>query len=222
MEIVVESVCKDYCIKKNGCIQVLRNVFLSIKQGEFVCIKGVSGSGKSTLLHLLGGLDRPTKGSIRYGSDFLTRMSDASLARFRNKHIGFVFQDYALVPYRTVEDNMFFPLYFSSIPRKDFKNRLERQLTALKLTDLRNRRVDTLSGGQRQRVAIARSLLLDPDVILADEPTGALDSKTSKETVELLKKINEQGKTVIIVTHDESIAESCSRVINIVDGEVIE
>lgn len=222
MDIFVENVSKIYNIKKGNSIHALNDVSISISQGDFICIKGVSGSGKSTLLHLLGALDRPSSGIIKYDNEVLSEMNDGKLARFRNEHLGFVFQDYALLPYKTVEESVEFPLYFSNIPVREHKRRINVQLEKMQLSDLKKRRISTLSGGQKQRVAIARSLVLDPDIILADEPTGALDSRNSKEVVELLKGINEQGKTVIIVTHDDFIAQYCDRTILIEDGELIE
>lgn len=205
----------------NGQIKALDSINLSIEEGEFVAICGVSGSGKSTLLHLIGCLDKPTTGEITIGDNNIVNLNSSSRAELRNGKIGFVLQDFGLIPYRTSYENVMVPLYFAKSRVKDRRSKVMKALELAGVADLANRRINKLSGGQKQRVAIARALVNDAPIILADEPTGALDSVTRDEIKMLLKSVNEQGKTVIVVTHDLELADAANRVINIKDGKIV-
>ena len=200
----------------------MHGVDLDIERGDLIAIIGESGSGKSTLLHILGCLDSPTSGEMSIGSERVNFRSAKKLATYRNKKIGFVLQDFGLILNETAVENVCVPLLFSKIPLVKMKSRAKKALDTLNIGKLANKRVNQLSGGQKQRVAIARALVNDPDIILADEPTGALDSKTSSEIVNTLLELNEKGKTVIIVTHDPKIAARCRRVVTITDGALSE
>ncbi|WP_300156985.1 ABC transporter ATP-binding protein [Solidesulfovibrio sp.] len=200
---------------------VLAGVTLSIAAGEFAAVMGPSGSGKSTLLHILGLLDRPTSGSYRLAGRDTGELSDDDLSRLRNRAIGFVFQSFYLVPYATALDNVLLPGLYSDMPGSVLRRRGEELLAQVGLTAQAGHKPSQLSGGQQQRVALARALINDPDLILADEPTGQLDSATSAEIMGLLATVNrEAGKTVIVVTHDQSTAAYARRQILVHDGRV--
>jgi putative ABC transport system ATP-binding protein len=204
-------------------VEVLKDINLTIKEGEFVSIMGPSGSGKSTLLYLLGGLDGPTSGSVKIAGKELSVMKDKEQSIMRRRNVGFVFQFYNLIPNLDVEENIMLPLLLDGKKMKDYKDRLNEILRVVGLSDRRKHTPRELSGGQQQRVAIARALIGDPDVILADEPIGNLDSKTGTEVMELLRKINrEKGKTIVQVTHSEEAAKYGQRVIYVRDGRVVE
>ena len=220
MKIELKDVTKTYRTGKDIYVKALDNLNLVIEQGDYVSIRGVSGSGKSTLLHLIGCLDLPTKGAVLIDGKSTTEMKDSERASIRNKRIGFVFQDYALIPYRTVQENLIVPAYFSNAPRRSFNKMIVSALESVDMKDFMKRKVDSLSGGQKQRVAIARALMMDPEVILADEPSGALDSKTRDELIDLFRIINEAGKTIVLVTHDSEMANSAKTKINIEDGKI--
>ncbi|MDE6731329.1 MAG: ABC transporter ATP-binding protein [Oscillospiraceae bacterium] len=207
--------------KPNSC-EALRGVDLDIERGDLIAIIGESGSGKSTLLHILGCLDQPTSGEMSFGGARVNFRSAKKLAAYRNGKIGFVLQDFGLILGETAVENVCVPLLFSKTPFTKMKSRARTALDTLNIGKLANKRVNQLSGGQKQRVAIARALVNDPEIILADEPTGALDSKTSSEIVNTLLDLNEKGKTVIIVTHDPKIAAQCRRVVTITDGALSE
>lgn len=207
--------------KANSC-EALRGVDLEIERGDLVAIVGESGSGKSTLLHILGCLDSPTSGEMSFNGMRVNFKSAKRLADYRNKKIGFVLQDFGLLFNETALENVCVPLLFSKTPFTKMKTRAKNALDMLNIGKLASKRCDQLSGGQKQRVAIARALVNDPEMILADEPTGALDSKTSAEIVSTLLELNERGKTVIIVTHDPKIAARCRRVVTITDGNLSE
>lgn len=207
--------------KANSC-EALRGVDLDIERGDLIAVIGESGSGKSTLLHILGCLDQPTSGEMRFGGKRVNFRSAKKLAAYRNGKIGFVLQDFGLILGETAVENVCVPLLFSKTPFAKMKSRAKKALDTLNIGKLANKRVNQLSGGQKQRVAIARALVNDPEIILADEPTGALDSKTSSEIVNTLLELNERGKTVIIVTHDPKIAARCRRVVTITDGALSE
>lgn len=219
--IKIENIKKVYNIgKKNEC-NALRGVDLEITAGELVAIIGVSGSGKSTLLHILGCVDTPTEGEYFLNNEKVDFNDLSNLATLRNEKIGFVLQDFGLILNDTVLENVTVPLLFSN---RSFLGIRDKAINALKLTgvaDLAKKKAGQLSGGQKQRVAIARALANDPDIILADEPTGSLDSKTSADIMELFKKLNSEGKTIIIVTHNNEVAKQCKRVIEISDGAII-
>ena len=201
-------------------IKAIKQIDLSIQQNEFVALMGQSGSGKSTLMNILGCLDTPTDGAYTLNNHQVSKLRDNDLAEIRNKEIGFVFQTFNLLPRSTALENVMLPLVYAGISKED---REERALTALYkvgLADRVNHRPNELSGGQRQRVAVARALVNNPSIILADEPTGNLDSATSIEIMALFQDIHKNGNTVIIVTHEEDIAQYAHRIVRLKDGEV--
>lgn len=220
--ISVRNLNKTYKPSKEVQIRALRDLSLEVGRGEMLAINGVSGSGKSTLLHIIGGLDKADSGEVTVEGKLISSFSGRQLARYRNATIGFVLQDFGLIPYRTVYENICVPLYFSEGKGISMRKMIDGQLEALGIPELRNRKVNGLSGGQRQRVAIARALVLNPSVILADEPTGALDSATKGDVMNLLAGIREQGRTVVIVTHDPGISRYADRTISIADGHIAE
>lgn len=224
MGIIIEAIdlCKTYKMGEIS-IEVLRGVNFAVNQGEYVSLMGPSGSGKSTLLYLLGGLDKPTSGSIKLKGRELALMKDKEESEMRRREIGFVFQFYNLVPNLNLEENIMLPILLDGKKLKQYKSRLDEILEIVGLSDRRRHTPRELSGGQQQRVAIARALVNDPDIILADEPTGNLDSKTGTEILELFKRINkEKGKTIVQVTHSHEAAQYGTRIINVKDGRVWE
>ena len=204
----------------NELVKVLKGIDLEIERGEYVALMGPSGSGKSTLMNLLGCLDTPTDGTYELNGKDVSNMSQDELAEIRNKEIGFVFQTFNLLPRTTALDNVALPMVYAGATKEERKNRAEKVLTNVGLADRMDHKPSQLSGGQRQRVAIGRALVNKPSIILADEPTGNLDSKTSLEIMGLFDDIHKKGNTVIIVTHEEDIAKSAHRVIRLVDGMV--
>ena len=202
-------------------VEVLRDITITIAKGEFVSIMGPSGSGKSTLLYLIGGLDKPTSGSIRINGKELAKMQDEEESLLRRRDLGFVFQFYNLIPNLTVAENVMLPVLLDGKNLKREESKLEQILEDVGLSDRRHHTPRELSGGQQQRVAIARALVNEPDIILADEPIGNLDSKTGTEIMKLLQRINrERGKTIIQVTHSEEAAAYGDRIIHVRDGKV--
>ncbi|MBT3920540.1 MAG: ABC transporter ATP-binding protein [Flavobacteriaceae bacterium] len=204
----------------NELVKVLKGIDLEIERGEYVALMGPSGSGKSTLMNLLGCLDTPTDGTYELNGKDVSNMSQDELAEIRNKEIGFVFQTFNLLPRTTALDNVALPMVYAGATKEERKNRAEKVLTNVGLADRMDHKPSQLSGGQRQRVAIGRALVNKPSIILADEPTGNLDSKTSLEIMVLFDDIHKKGNTVIIVTHEEDIAKYAHRVIRLVDGMV--
>lgn len=194
---------------------------LTIDKGEFVSIVGKSGCGKSTLMNIIGALDVPTSGSYFLGGEDTSEMTDDELSEIRNKMIGFVFQQYNLLPKMSILENVELPLLYQGVREKERKERALRQLERVGLKDKAKNLPNQLSGGQQQRTSIARALAGNPQLILADEPTGALDSKTSKEVLNFLKELNEEGNTVVIITHDPTIAIQAKRVVQLMDGKII-
>lgn len=220
MIITVNNVNKTY---HNGLLelQVLKNISFSVKKGEFLAIMGSSGSGKSTMMNILGCLDHEYDGEYFLDGIDISKSSEDELSEIRNKKIGFIFQSFNLLPRLTALENVELPLVYSSVPKAD---RHQKALELLELVGLKDRvhhRPNELSGGQRQRVAIARALVNNPSIILADEPTGNLDSKSEEEIIEILQKLNKMGKTIVIVTHEPNIGEIAQRKIVFKDGEII-
>jgi putative ABC transport system ATP-binding protein len=201
-------------------IHALSGVSVNIERGEYVAIMGPSGSGKSTLMNLIGCLDTPSKGSYLLNGKQVSQMNDDELARIRNEEIGFVFQTFNLLPRATALHNVELPLVYAGVPSKDRQARAKGALDRVELGDRMTHRPNQLSGGQRQRVAIARALVNNPSIILADEPTGNLDSKTGNEIMGLFNKLHEAGNTIILVTHEADIAAHARRVIHIRDGKI--
>jgi ABC-type lipoprotein export system ATPase subunit len=200
----------------------VNKIDLTIEEGEFIAISGKSGAGKSTLLHMLGCIDAVSSGTYRLDGKDISKYRDSKLSEIRNTYFGFVLQDFALINEMTTAENIFLPALFHKSSFKNIGDRTEQLLKQVGLHNQMNKKVKYMSGGERQRVAIARALINNPHVILADEPTGNLDSETSKEIVQILKELNRQGKTIIIVTHDLEIAAECKRIIKIHDGRILE
>ncbi len=216
----VKGVSKIYKVDKTE-IAAVKNISLTIYEGEFVAIVGKSGSGKSTLMHMLGLLDTPTTGEIYLNDRLVSKLKEKELARIRNKEIGFVFQSFNLLARTSALDNVILPLKYSKVPRKEWIGKAESMLKLVELSERMSNKSNELSGGQKQRVAIARALVNDPSLIFADEPTGNLDSKTGEDIQNLFIKLNELGKTIILVTHDDELAAIAKRKIIIKDGELV-
>lgn len=217
----VKNLKKTYT-SKLGLMQVkaLTNVNFSVEKGEYVAIMGESGSGKTTLLNILAALDRPTSGSILLNGQELSRIKDAKLSAFRRQHLGFVFQDFNLLDTFNNQDNIFLPLVLNNEKYRTMKRKLDPVVNQLGISDLMKKFPYECSGGQKQRIAIARALITNPELVLADEPTGALDSKSTDEVLRLFEKINEQGQTILMVTHSVKAASHAKRVLFIKDGSV--
>ena len=213
----MENVKKVYNIGKIN-FEALKNITLKIEQGEYVSIVGPSGSGKSTMMNIIGCLDTPSSGVYNLEGNPVGKMTSNQLADIRNKKIGFVFQAFNLLPYATAFENVEVPLLFAKTPGKKRKERVLELLSRVGLADKANNKPTEMSGGEMQRVAIARSLANDPDIILADEPTGNLDSKSGGEIVKIFDELNRAGKTVVIITHDMSLADKTERIIRLKDG----
>lgn len=211
-----------YKIYQMGSTEVRANdgISLNIYRGEFVAIVGKSGSGKSTLMNIIGALDVPTEGEYFLGGEDVSHMSDDQLAEIRNKTIGFIFQQYNLLPKDSLLENVELPLLYAGVPKEERRQRAMQALRRVGLEGKWKNRPKQLSGGQQQRVSIARALAGNPSLILADEPTGALDSRTSREVLDFLKELNQEGNTIVIITHDSSIALEAKRVVRIKDGKI--
>lgn len=217
--IKIRAITRDFPMG-NDVVKVLKGIDLDIERGEYVALMGPSGSGKSTLMNLLGCLDTPTSGSYELNGKNVSNMTDDELAEIRNKEIGFVFQTFNLLPRTTALDNVALPMVYAGASKKERNERAKEVLTQVGLSDRMDHRPNQLSGGQRQRVAVGRALVNSPSIILADEPTGNLDSKTSVEIMNLFNKIHQAGNTVILVTHEEEIAENAHRIIRLRDGMI--
>ncbi len=212
---------KTFAVRRGGAsVKALRGVDLAVDRGEMIAIRGSSGAGKSTLLHIIGCLDRPTKGSYLLDGKDVVQESAARLAQIRNRTFGFVMQHFALVDEDSALQNAAIPLLFARTSPSLAKARALQQLDHLGIAHLARRKTATLSGGEKQRVAIARALVNHPDVILADEPTGALDGENSAMIMEIFKTLHAEGKTIIIVTHEENVAGACQRIITLSDGQI--
>lgn len=221
MSIQLRSVTKDYQLGKTT-VNALRGISMQIDQGEFVALVGPSGSGKSTALHILGALDRPTAGEVWIHDTPVTNMNDRQLARLRRERIGFIFQSFHLIPVLSVYSNVEFPLLLLKVPKKERQERVLTTLERVGLGDRVRHKIEELSGGQRQRVAIARALVTQPSIILSDEPTANLDSKTGVKIIDLMQQLNEDQKvTLVFATHDESIVSRAKRIVHILDGEIV-
>lgn len=220
MIITVDNINKTY---KNGSLelQVLKNISFKVDKGEFLAIMGSSGSGKSTMMNILGCLDNQYEGRYILDGIDISKSTENELSEIRNKKIGFIFQSFNLLPRLTALENVELPLVYSSIPKEERHKRANELLEMVGLKERTHHRPNELSGGQRQRVAIARALVNNPSIILADEPTGNLDSKSEAEIIEILQKLNKMGKTIVIVTHEPSIGEIAERKIVFKDGEII-
>lgn len=217
--IVLEDVKKVYKMDSVDT-PALNGVSLTIKKGDFIAIMGPSGSGKSTLMHLIGCLDRPTSGKIYFEGRDVSSLTDNELAEIRNQKIGFVFQSFYLLPRFSALQNVELPLIYRGLPPKERKIKAEELLEKMGLKDRIRHRPTQLSGGEQQRVAIARALAINPIILLADEPTGNLDSKSSHEIMDLISKLHEQGLTIAIVTHEKDIAGYCKKIVHIQDGKI--
>ena len=203
-------------------IAALENINLNVNEGEFISIMGRSGSGKTTLLNLIGFLDTPTDGQYSFDGKDVSNITVSKLWKYRRKNIGFVFQNFALIDTNTVYENVILPLQAVSMPHRQLKERAYEMLERVGISDIKNKYPSQISGGQKQRTAIARALANDPRIILADEPTGALDTETGDAIIELFRDINQKGKTIIIVTHDDKVAEKTRRRVRLEKGQIVE
>jgi len=217
--ISLKNISKIYTM---GHVQVhaLGSLSLTVEQGEFIAVLGPSGSGKSTMMNILGCLDKPTEGEYIFDNTPVHQFNRIQLARMRNKKVGFVFQSYNLLPFATAYENIELPMLYARTSAKKRKERVMWLLKSVGLEDRANHRPAELSGGERQRVAVARALANDPDIILADEPTGNLDTKSGTEILKLFESLNQYGKTLILVTHDERLAAHAKRIIHLLDGQI--
>lgn len=220
MNIKLENISKIYNYKTDFAVEALKDVSLTISQGDYIALMGVSGSGKSTLLNIIGCLDRATTGKYTIDGEILDRLDVFDI---RNRYVGFVLQSIGLLPDKTVLENVSYPLLVSKdIPFVKIKSMAMSALKKVGIAELADRRAGRTSGGQRQRAAIARAIVGNPEVILADEPTAALDSKTAEDIMELFKSLNKEGRTVVIVTHDRKVAEKCNKIYYVSDGQIKE
>ncbi len=218
--IVLDDVWKRYDMGKAGGLTVLKEIDLKVERGEFVAVVGPSGSGKSTMVNMIGALDVPSYGTIYLDDKDIGKISESSLAKLRSKKVGFIFQQFNLIPTLSALQNVMLPMEIVDTSEKIARERATKLLVKLGLGDRLNHKPNELSGGQQQRVAIARSLANDPEVILADEPTGNLDSKTGKFVMDFLGKLNGEGKTVVIVTHDLNLVQYAKRIVYVMDGRI--
>ncbi len=221
MILKLEHIYKDYQQEKL-VVPVLKDVSLAVEEGEYVAIMGPSGSGKTTLMNIIGCLDKPTSGEYELAGENVSKMKDKELSDLRLKSIGFVFQSFHLMPRESAAENVALPLSYAGVRKKERKARATKALERVGLGDRVSFKPTQLSGGQKQRVAIARAMVNQPKILLADEPTGALDSKSGEQIMELFHSLNEEGVTVVMITHDPKIAARAKRVIHIIDGEIYE
>ncbi|MBG43644.1 MAG: macrolide ABC transporter ATP-binding protein [Aequorivita sp.] len=219
--IEIKNLHKSYHMGKNS-LHVLKGINFTVSEGEMVSIMGSSGSGKSTLLNILGILDEADEGTYNLDGTLIKNLNERVAARYRNKFLGFIFQSFNLINYKSAIENVAMPLYYQGVKRNIRIEKAMHYLEKVGLADWASHLPNELSGGQKQRVAIARALASDPKVLLADEPTGALDTKTSYEVMELIQGINDEGKTILIVTHEDDIAHMTKRIVNLKDGIIID
>ena len=217
MLLKLEHIYKDY-VQDKLVVPVLKDICFEVEKGEYVAIMGPSGSGKTTLMNIIGCLDTPTSGTYQLNGTDLLKFDDKTMAQIRNRSIGFVFQTFNLLPKQTALDNVALPLTYSNVPRKERMERAKQALEKVGLGDRMDFKPTQLSGGQKQRVAIARAIVTNPDLLLADEPTGALDSVSGKQIMELFAELNREGMTVLMITHDAQIAQHAGRMVTIYDG----
>lgn len=217
----LEHIYKDYQQDKM-VIPVLKDVTLQVDKGEYIAIMGPSGSGKTTLMNIIGCLDLPTSGTYEFAGNNVLEYKDRELAALRSSGIGFVFQNFQLLPRATAIDNVALPLSYTGTKPKERKERAMAALEKVGLQDRADFRPNQLSGGQKQRVAIARAIVNNPQILLADEPTGALDSKSGEQIMELFEQLNKEGVTIVIITHDSKVAHRAKRIVHIIDGELTE
>ncbi|OHX67123.1 ABC transporter ATP-binding protein [Flammeovirga pacifica] len=218
--IQISNIYKSY-LTNNTTTNVLKNVSLNVQKGEFIALMGSSGSGKSTLLNLIGLLDYFDKGELIINKQVCNSLNETERALFRNKNMGFVFQSFHLIPTKSVIKNVELALYYKRIPQKERSKLAIEALQKVGLGDKLNQKPNELSGGQKQRVAIARAIVTNPSILFADEPTGALDSKTSHEIMQLIKEIHQMEKTIVMITHDVEIANFADKIIHIKDGQIV-
>ena len=221
MMIEITDLHKSYVMGTNT-LHVLKGIDFTVNEGELVAIMGSSGSGKSTLLNILGMLDEADQGTYMLDGTLIHNLNEKIAARYRNKFLGFVFQSFNLISYKNALENVAMPLYYQGVKRNERNEKAMHYLEKVGLAEWATHLPNELSGGQKQRVAIARALASEPKVLLADEPTGALDSTTSYEVMEIIQSINDEGKTILIVTHEDDIAHMCKRIVNLKDGIIID
>lgn len=219
--IEIKDLHKSYQMGSNS-LHVLKGINFSVEEGELVAIMGSSGSGKSTLLNIIGMLDLADSGSYDLDAVPIKNLSETKAAQYRNKFLGFIFQSFNLINYKNAMENVALPLYYQKVGRKERQEKAMMYLDRVGLKEWATHLPSELSGGQKQRVAIARAMAAEPKVLLADEPTGALDSKTSYEVMDLIQKINDEGNTILVVTHEEDIAHMCKRIVHLRDGVIVE
>ncbi len=217
----LRHIYKDYQQEKL-VVPVLKDVSLQVEEGEYVAIMGPSGSGKTTLMNIIGCLDRPTKGTFELAGENILRCKDKEMSDVRLKSIGFVFQSFHLLPRQSALENVALPLSYAGVRKRERRERAAKALERVGLGDRVNFKPTQLSGGQKQRVAIARAMVNNPKILLADEPTGALDQKSGKQIMELFETLNQEGVTIVMITHDREIASHAKRVVHIIDGEITE
>ena len=217
----LQNIYKDYQQEKL-VVPVLKDVSLTVEEGEYVAIMGPSGSGKTTLMNIIGCLDRPTSGTYELAGENVLKLKDRELSDLRLKSIGFVFQSFQLMPRESAVENVALPLSYAGVRKKERRGRATKALERVGLGDRVNFRPTQLSGGPKQRVAIARAMVNHPKILLADEPTGALDSKSGEQIMELFDSLNEEGVTIVMITHDPKIAAKAKRIVRIIDGEIYE
>ena len=221
MLVSMKNICKDYALGKSS-VPVLRNISLNIEEGDFLAIMGPSGSGKTTLMNMIGCLDTPTSGEYSLDGENITKLSEGRLSEIRNKKIGFVFQNFYLLPRLTAIENVCLPMVYAGVPKKERIERAKEALKTVGLEDRMNFKPNQLSGGQSQRVAIARAISMKPKLVLADEPTGALDSVSGAQVMELFKQLNDAGTTVLVITHEQAVADCMKKTYHIFDGQIRE